>query len=142
MSLGRIKKRGYEIAFVLCIVFILASILFTQDSLTRHLTILDVSYPSKVAVGDTFNVYIKFNATGSNLIAYVQAYTTTGQVGSIGPYSKTMVRMPKSGVSNVTLAVVEPFGSVSQVDLVVEFLSPIGLGLASKTYNITVISSG
>jgi hypothetical protein len=134
----RIRKRGYEITFVFCIILILLAILFTRQSLTRSLTILNVSYPSKVTVGETFNINIEFNTTGSNLIAYVQAYTTTGQVGSIGPYAKTMVYMQKPGKSNVTLSVEEPFGSVSQVDLVVEFLSPIGLGLASKTYTIAV----
>jgi hypothetical protein len=135
---NKIKKRGYEIAFVFCIIFILLSIVFTNQFLQRTLTILNVTYPSKVKVGETFNIYIEFNTTGSNLITYVQAYTTTGQVGSIGPYSKAVVYMQKAGRSNVTLAVSEPFGEVSQVDLVVEFLSPIGLGLASKTYQIAV----
>jgi hypothetical protein len=135
---NRIKKNGYEIAFVFCVIFILLAILFTHQSLTRSLTIIKVSYPSKVAVGETFNVYIEFSTTGSNLICSVQAYVTTGQAGSIGQFAKTIVYMQKAGNSNVTLAVIEPFGSVSQVDLVVEFLSPIGLGLASKTVTIVV----
>jgi hypothetical protein len=137
MSSAIIKKRAYEFIFIFSIIFVLFALLFTQESLTRSVEIVDIKCPSKVKVGETFPVNIVFRTHGFNLIAVVQAHVSTGQAGQIGPYERTMVYMQNPGTSNITLSISEPF-VVTKVDVVVEFLSPNGQGLATRTVTIEV----
>jgi hypothetical protein len=122
-------------------IVILLAVIFTNQSLATRVTILNISYPSVVKYGETFNVTVSYSSISYNLICTAQAYLTTGQVGSFGPYSKETLNMPKPGNGNVTLSMREVFGGVPQVYLTFEILSAIGLGLASKTVTLNVTSS-
>lgn len=134
---NNIKERSYELTFVLSISFIIFALLFTQQSLTRTVEIVNIEAPPKVKVGETFKVNIFYRTSGFNLIAVVQAYVSTGQAGQIGPYERTMIYAQNPGTSNITLSIREPF-IVTKVDLIVEFLSPNGQGLATKSVTIEV----
>ncbi|MEM3826463.1 MAG: hypothetical protein QXE05_04940 [Nitrososphaeria archaeon] len=134
---AKIKGKEYEFLFAFSIIFILFALIFTQQSLTRTVEIIDIITPSKVKVGETFKVNIFYRTSGFNLIAVVQAYVSTGQAGQIGPYERTMIYMQNPGTSNITLSIREPF-VVTKVDLIVEFLSPNGQGLATRSITIEV----
>jgi len=134
---AKIKRRSYDLAFVCALIFVLGSVLFTQESLTRTVEIIDILCPSKVKVGQSFEVTVVFRTHGYNLIAVAQGYVSTGEAGQLGQYARTMVYMQNPGTSNVTLSLTEPF-HVTKANVVVEFLSPIGQGLATKSVPIEV----
>jgi hypothetical protein len=139
---AKIKKRGYEVALVLCIVVIMLAVVITNNDLATRVTITNMTYPAVVKAQSTFNITVYYKSVGKNLITTAQAYITTGQVGLFGPYSKITVDMLTPGSGNCTISVDEPFSGLSQVQLTFEFLSAIGLGLAAKSVPINVTASG
>ncbi|MGD0330614.1 MAG: hypothetical protein ABSB40_09260 [Nitrososphaeria archaeon] len=139
---AKIKKRGYEVALVLCMIVIVLAVVITNDDLATHVTIISMSYPSTVKAQSTFNITVYYSSVSKNLITTAQAYITTGQVGLFGPYTKVTVNMLTPGTGNCTLSVQEPFSGLSQVQLTFEFLDAIGLGLAERTVTLNVTSSG
>lgn len=133
----KIKERAYELFFVFALIFILGCILFTQESLTRTVEIVEVVCPPKVKVGQSFQVTVVFRTHGFNLIAVAQGYVSTGEAGQLGQYARTMVYMQNPGTSNITLTLTEPF-QVTKANVIIEFLSPNGQGLATRSVPIEV----
>ncbi|MGQ9781558.1 MAG: hypothetical protein ACUVQ8_04810 [Nitrososphaeria archaeon] len=134
---SKIKGREYELFFVFSLVFVLLAVMFTHQSLTRTVEIVEILCPQKVKVGQSFQVTVVFRTEGYNLIAVAQGYVSTGEAGQLGQYARTMVYMQNPGTSNVTLSLTEPF-HVTKANVVIEFLSPIGQGLATQSVPIEV----